>query len=93
MPMRGAAKARQRVLAHRARWRAVDRRSLPLSGRSSPAMVISSVDLPEPEAPTRPTASPRPIVRLTLAQYMHPGRALAEAQVDVAQFDRRCPPS
>ena len=30
----------------------------PESGRSSPAIVISSVDLPEPEGPTRPVASP-----------------------------------
>ncbi len=32
--------------------------TFPESGRSSPAMVISRVDLPEPEGPTRPTASP-----------------------------------
>ena len=32
-------------------------------GRSRPAMTISSVDLPDPEGPTRPTASPRPILR------------------------------
>src|SRR5271165_2244669 len=37
----------------------------PLSGRSSPAMIMSSVDLPEPDAPTIPTASPFAIVRLT----------------------------
>src|SRR5271165_1688731 len=37
----------------------------PRSGRSSPAMIMSSVDLPEPEAPTMPTASPFAIVRLT----------------------------
>src|SRR3954454_22552727 len=34
----------------------------PESGRSSPAMVMSSVDLPEPDGPTRPTASPRAMV-------------------------------
>ena len=34
----------------------------PESGRSSPAIVISSVDLPEPDGPTRPTASPRATV-------------------------------
>src|ERR1700678_4623447 len=37
----------------------------PLSGRSRPAMIIKSVDLPEPEAPIMPTASPLPIVRAT----------------------------
>ena len=38
----------------------------PLSGRSRPAIVISSVDLPDPDGPTSPTASPRAIVRLML---------------------------
>src|SRR5258708_58939 len=33
-----------------------------VSGRSSPAITISSVDLPEPDGPTRPTASPWPIL-------------------------------
>ena len=37
--------------------------TLPESGRSSPAMVMSRVDLPEPEGPTRPTASPLPTLR------------------------------
>src|SRR5262245_21846551 len=35
----------------------------PESGRSRPAITISSVDLPEPDGPTMPTASPRPILR------------------------------
>src|ERR1700691_1450856 len=35
----------------------------PESGRSSPVITISSVDLPEPDGPSRPTASPRPILR------------------------------
>ena len=35
----------------------------PESGRSSPVITMSSVDLPEPEGPRRPTASPRPILR------------------------------
>src|SRR3954471_11669094 len=30
----------------------------PLSGRSSPAIIISSVDFPEPDGPIRPIASP-----------------------------------
>src|SRR3954453_10035753 len=33
----------------------------PASARSSPAITIKSVDLPDPDGPTRPTASPRPI--------------------------------
>ena len=35
----------------------------PVSVRSSPAITISSVDLPEPDGPTRPIASPLPIFR------------------------------
>ena len=34
----------------------------PVSGRSSPAITISRVDLPEPDGPTIPIASPRPIL-------------------------------
>ena len=37
----------------------------PRSGRSSPAMIMSRVDLPEPDGPTTPTASPLAIVRPT----------------------------
>src|SRR5579871_1398273 len=35
----------------------------PVSGRSSPAITMSSVDLPEPEGPMSPIASPPPICR------------------------------
>src|ERR1700756_4353105 len=37
--------------------------TVPESGRSSPAITISRVDLPEPDGPTSPTASPRAICR------------------------------
>src|SRR5215467_4091516 len=37
--------------------------TVPESGRSRPAMTISRVDFPEPDGPTMPTASPRPILR------------------------------
>src|ERR1700753_118812 len=36
----------------------------PLSGRSSPAITISKVDLPEPDGPIRPIASPEATRRL-----------------------------
>src|ERR1700753_4338587 len=36
----------------------------PLSGRSSPAITMRSVDFPEPEGPIRPSASPEPTRRL-----------------------------
>ncbi len=35
--------------------------TVPESARSSPASTINRLDLPEPDGPTRPTASPRPI--------------------------------
>src|SRR4029078_168280 len=37
--------------------------TLPVSGRSSPAMTIKSVDLPEPDGPTIPIASRLHILR------------------------------
>src|SRR5438093_2300710 len=37
--------------------------TVPESGRSRPAMTISRVDFPDPEGPTMPIASPRPILR------------------------------
>ena len=72
------------------RWMATpSTRIAPLSGRSSPAMVISSVDLPEPDGADEADRLARCDCQTDVAQYMHPGRAFAEAQVDVAQFDRR----
>ena len=49
-----AAKARQRVLAHAVERRRRRSTIAPLSGRSSPAIVISSVDLPEPDGADQP---------------------------------------
>jgi hypothetical protein len=60
-----AAKAGKLVLAQRVDSRPRRRWILPLSGRSSPAMAISSVDFPDPDGPTRPIASPRPILSET----------------------------
>src|SRR5919198_2675956 len=37
--------------------------TVPESGRSRPAMTIRRVDFPDPDGPTMPTASPRPILR------------------------------
>ena len=89
MPIRAAAKPRQRVLAHRLDGDAVDRR--PRRCPAAPARPWSSAAsiCPSRTAPTRPTASPCVDCQIDLAQDMHPGRAFAEAQVDVAQFDRR----
>ena len=57
---RGSARARPRRAGRGPRPAT---NTAPVSGRSSPAATISRVDLPEPEGPTRPTASPVPICR------------------------------
>ena len=54
-----AAEAGERVLVER-REVLAGHRDLALSGRSSPAVIIIIVDLPD-QRPTRPTVSPRPI--------------------------------
>src|ERR1700758_2864147 len=41
--------------------------ALPEDGAISPAMIRSSVDLPDPERPSRPTISPARIVRSTFS--------------------------
>src|ERR1700679_3099982 len=42
--------------------------ALPEEGVISPAMMRSSVDLPDPERPSRPTISPERIVRSTFSR-------------------------
>ena len=49
-----AAKARQRVLAHGGQIETPSMTIEPLSGRSSPAIVINSVDLPDPDGADEP---------------------------------------
>ncbi len=55
------------------------RRSYPHVGWSSPATSESSVDLPQPEAPTTHTNSPRRTVKRDAVEGEHAARALAEA--------------
>ena len=52
-------------------------------------MIMSKVDLPEPEAPTMPTASPFSDCQSDVPQDMHASRAAAETEVDAAHRDRR----
>ena len=87
MPIRGAAKSRQRVLAHRLDGDAVDRRSRRCrAARARPWSSAASI-CPSPTG--RRGRPPRPCdCQTDVAQDMHPGRAVAEAEVDVAQFDR-----
>ena len=54
-----AAEAGEPVLAHRRQILARRPRPRPALGRSSPAMIIIMVDLPEPDGPATPTVSPR----------------------------------
>ena len=61
----------------------------PVSGRSSPAMTISSVDLPEPDGPIRPIASPLAYMQVDVLEDMNAGRAAPERQVDAGERDRR----
>ena len=51
----------------------------PAFGRSSPAIVISSVDLPLPDGPTSPTVSPGLNGQADSPQYMDPRRSGPQA--------------
>src|ERR1700758_49874 len=68
----------------------------PVSARSSPAMTISRVDLPEPDGPTRPTASPRPILSVMSlrmctraaplpSERLTPASATAETEAELVE--------
>ena len=58
-----AAERRQAVLVQSRRRSVAGHTAAPLVARSSPAITINRVDLPEPEGPTRLTASPAAISR------------------------------
>ena len=45
--------------------RPAEPRRVPLVGRTSPQAIFTSVDLPAPLGPSRPTSSPSPTVRST----------------------------
>ena len=50
---------------------------------------MSNVDLPEPEGPTRPIASPRADIEIDVLEDMDAGRAAAEREIDPRQRDGR----
>ena len=52
-------------------------------------MIMRSVDLPEPEGPTSPTVSPRPMLKLTPLENMDSRRAASEAQMHIFEFNHR----
>ena len=47
------------------RWRRPSTRTWPRSGSSTPVSILTSVDLPAPFSPTRPSTSPALMVMLT----------------------------
>ena len=53
-----------------------------------PAMVISSVDLPDPDGPIEPHRLAARDSQRYAAQHMHPRRPASQAQFDIAQFHR-----
>ena len=58
---------------------------LPAVGRSKPPTMRRSVDLPEPEGPSRQTSSPSPTVRSKVFDGTH----LAEPLGDAFDFENR----
>ena len=60
----------------------------PVSARSSPAVTMSSVDLPEPEGPTRPMASPLTYIQVDVFEDMNARRAAPQRKIDAAEGDR-----
>ena len=80
-----AAEAGQLVLVQSAQILPATR-SNPLVGRSSPAMIIIMVDLPDPDGPTTLTVSPRLTVR-SMPRRMLTGPRHWPALDDVGQFD------
>ena len=61
--------------------------STPLVGRVSPAIRLSSVDLPQPEWPISVTNSPLLDLQVDLAQGMEAPLAAREHHLDVLHFD------
>ena len=80
--------------AARARPRRAPPRSCPATstrpalGRSSPAVTIISVDLPEPDGPTSATVSPAAIGQRHAAQNLDRPRRAGQAEVDIVEHDQ-----
>ena len=62
--------------------------TVPLSGRSSPASVISSVDLPEPDGPDQADRLALPYFERNVLEDVDARCAAPEAQIDFSQLDR-----
>ena len=61
----------------------------PVSERSSPAMTISRVDLPEPEGPDQADRLAAADMKVDILEDMDPGRAAAEREIDLRQRNGR----
>ena len=76
-------------LARARRGRCPRRDTCPTSGLSSPPARVSRVDLPEPDGPITATSSPACAAKVTAAQRVHLGRALAVDAGDVCRAGAR----
>ena len=85
----GSSAASWNMNAGRAR---ADRARSPVLGASSPATRLSSVVLPQPDAPSRQTNSPGCDLQVDAAQRGHGVRAAAEGLADPAQRRARARP-
>ncbi len=62
-------------------------RTSPASGLTRPSTTRATVDLPEPDSPTRPRVSPGAICSVTSSSARHGVSAAAETHCDAAQVD------
>ena len=58
-------------------------------GRSSPAITISSVDLPEPDGPDQANRLAAAYIQVDIFEDMNAGRAAAEREIDPGKRDGR----
>ena len=90
---RSGCRAARCVRGRRARWSPPrPAGTSPAVGRSSRPSVLSSVDLPEPEAPTMARCSPAPHGQVHPAQRVH-GRLGVEGPPHIGEFDDARPAS
>ena len=64
-------------------------RTRPPVGRSSPATTIIMVDLPEPDGPTMPIASPAATIEVDAAQDIDLARRTPKCKMDVVEQHQR----
>ena len=90
---RGQPRQQRGLLEHERRPRRAELDRRPCVGSSSPATRLSSVDLPQPDAPSRQTNSPGCDAQVDAAQRGHRVRAVAEHLADRRAASARAPAS